>query len=211
LQPGVGFFVPVGLQFAVGGGEFGRQGRIEYYRQFVADDLFEFVQQLLSSSDAEGRDEYGALVLQGAVYGGFQAVFSVFPAFVVTVAVGAFEDQYVSFFRRLWCRQQRCVASAEVATKYDAGAVVVNLYIGGAEYVAGPLQANVYPVFRGVYYGVPLVIGQWQQALFDGSQVFFDQLPVAADAELEGVFQYQGQQFGRGPGADNGPGVAGGQ
>jgi len=71
-----GFLWPEALQVSVDAGEAAVQRRIQDHRQLVpgqavggvlVDDLFELVKQLLGAANAEGGDQHGALVLQGAL------------------------------------------------------------------------------------------------------------------------------------------------
>ncbi len=63
----------------------------------MVDDVFEFVEQFLGAADAEGGDQHGAVVGQGLLDDGFEALFACAAVFMKTVAVGAFEHQDVGF------------------------------------------------------------------------------------------------------------------
>ena len=67
------------------------------------DDVFEFVEQLLSAANAESWDQDCALVAQRMLEHFFQSRTSAAAIFVQTIAVGAFDDQNIGFvwdFRR---------------------------------------------------------------------------------------------------------------
>ena len=57
------------------------------------DDFFEFVEQFLRATNAEGRNEQAALVAEGVLAECLQALAAIFAALVQTIAVGAFEDE----------------------------------------------------------------------------------------------------------------------
>lgn len=111
-----GFGVPVVVQFAVGLGHALGQGGVEddgelgpiqrvgtglffiAQQRLAVEDVFQLVEQLLCSAQAECWDEDGALVRKGAVDGGFQALLALAAVWVQAVAVGTFEHQDVSAF-----------------------------------------------------------------------------------------------------------------
>lgn len=108
-----GFGVPVLVQFAVGLGHALGQGGVEddgelgpiqrvgtglffiAQQRLAVEDVFQLVEQLLCSAQAECWDEDGALVRKGAVDGGFQALLALAAVWVQAVAVGTFEHQDV--------------------------------------------------------------------------------------------------------------------
>lgn len=69
------------------------------------NQVFQFVEQLLGASDAEGGDDDGAFVFQGVLDGGLEFQAAVLAAFMDAVAVGAFNNEGVGFVRGLGGRQ----------------------------------------------------------------------------------------------------------
>lgn len=63
---------------------------------FVLDDLFQLVQQFLSTANTEGRDQYGALILQRMFDDGFETLTAIGTVLVQAVAVGAFKHEDIS-------------------------------------------------------------------------------------------------------------------
>jgi hypothetical protein len=61
--------------------------------QFAVNDLFQLVQQFLSTANAEGRNQYGALILQRMFDDGFEALTAIGTVLVQAVAVGAFKHE----------------------------------------------------------------------------------------------------------------------
>ncbi|SEL61039.1 hypothetical protein SAMN05444515_12415 [Ectothiorhodospira marina] len=77
--------------------------------------------------------------------------------------------------------------------------------------MAGALQAHAQVVALVLDEGVPGAVFQGHEAVVDFGEEAFDELLIAGEADLEGIFDHQGQQPGRGDGAEDGAGVAGGQ
>ncbi|MCY1295848.1 hypothetical protein D9M70_452080 [compost metagenome] len=183
----------------------------------AVDDVFQFVEQFLGAADAEGGDQHGAVVGQCLLDDGLQALLARAAVVVQAVAVGAFQHQGVGLPGGLRGRQQRGVAGAEVAGEDHAfpftalGIAQVALDVGGAEDVPGALQADARLQFGGVDQRVPGAVGERHEALLDEFQVVFQLLRVAAESELEGVFEDQRQQLCRGFAAEDRPLEAGGE
>ena len=60
---------------------------------FAVNDLSQLVQQLLSAANAEGRNQYGALILQRMFDDGFETLTAAGTVLVQAVAVGAFKHE----------------------------------------------------------------------------------------------------------------------
>lgn len=167
------------------------------------DDFFQLVEQLLRAAEAERGNQYRAFVLQGVLDNGLEALPALGAVFVQAVAVGAFQHEDVGALGRCGGHQQRRVGSAQVAGENDARVVArgrvgqVDFDVGRAEDVAGALQADARHKRVGFDQGEPLVVRQGQQALFDPFDIARYLFVVPAEAELECVFEDNGQQLGR--------------
>ncbi len=64
--------------------------------------------------------------------------------------------------------------------------------------MAGTLQADTRFQLFGIYQREPMLIRQRDEAAFNNVDVTFDTLLVAAEAQLEGIFKNDGQEFCRG-------------
>lgn len=109
------------------------------------NDVFQLVEQLLGAADAEGRDQHGALVAQGVLDDGFEALAAAGAVFVQAVAVGAFEHQDVCPFGRLGRHEQWRMWRAKVTGENDAFVLAgrwickVNFYVSGPKYMTSAL------------------------------------------------------------------------
>ncbi|MCY1552403.1 hypothetical protein D9M68_887960 [compost metagenome] len=84
------------------------------------DDVFQLVEQFLGAADAEGGDQYRAVVGQGLFDDAFQALATGAAVFMQAVAVGALDHQDVGAVRWFGCWQQRRIGRAQVAGEDDA-------------------------------------------------------------------------------------------
>jgi hypothetical protein len=66
------------------------------------NEVFEFVEQLLRTADAERWDDDSAAVFQGVFDGGLEAFLAGGAVFVDAIAVGAFEDEDVRALGGFW-------------------------------------------------------------------------------------------------------------
>ena len=73
--------------------EFERFQEHAYRLKFVVNDLFQLVQQFLSTANTEGRDQYGALILQRMFDDCFETLTAAGAVFMQAVAVRAFKDE----------------------------------------------------------------------------------------------------------------------
>lgn len=181
------------------------------------EDVFDLVEQLLGAAEAEGGDEDGAVVGQGAVDDGFEALLAVAAVAVETVAVGAFQDEDVGALRGLDRAQQWVAGCAEVAGEDDSVGVGaswvlhVAFDVGGAEQVAGALEADAAGGVVVVGQGVPGFEGDGVDVVVEQGDEAFDLGGVVGDAEAVGVFEDQGEELGGGFAADDRAAEAGGQ
>src|SRR5690606_21291666 len=115
LQAVPGIFIPKALQLLVGFGESAGKWRVEddgdlrpvdigrvflvlrfacrgwaLCRLAFMKNLFQLVEQLLRSANAERWNKHGALVRQGALDGGLQTLAAMRAVWVAAVAIGAF-------------------------------------------------------------------------------------------------------------------------
>lgn len=211
---------PEGSQFPVGPGEAAGQWRVQNHRQFVpgqgfvhsalwvaVEDVLQLVEQFLGTADAEGRDQDGALVLQGAGQYPLQPLLAFLSVFVVAIPVGAFDHQGVAAVGWLGCRQHGGVRCAQVPGEHHPVPArrpfYVAFHVGGAEDVPCSSQPYSYLAVAGAQGGVPLVVGQRHQAPFDHPQVAVYVLRPAAEAQFEGVLEDDGQQLRRGLAAED--------
>lgn len=214
------FLLPVGPQFPVGLGEAAGQRGVQNHRQFLpgqrfvhsalwvaVEDILQLVQQFLGAADAEGRDQDGALILQGAGQYPLQPLLTFLSVFVVAIPVGAFDHQGVAAVGWLGCRQHGGVRCAQVPGEHHPVPArrpfYVAFHVGGAEDVPCSSQPYSYLAVAGVQGGVPLVVGQRHQAPFDHPQVTVDVVWPAAEAQFEGVLEDDGQQLRRGLAAED--------
>lgn len=109
------------------------------------DDVFQLVEQLLRSADAEGWNEHRAVVGQGMFDNLLQALTSGAAIFMQAVTVGTFQYQDVGTAWRYAGLENRCAGRAEVAGEHDALAgftravLQVHFDIGGAKHMGGAL------------------------------------------------------------------------
>jgi hypothetical protein len=87
----------------------------------------------------------------------------------------------------------------------------VHFHVGGAEDVAGALEADADVVAFVVDEGVPGLVFERDEAAVHFFEEALDELAVAREADLQGVFDHQRQQPGRGHGAEDRAPVAGGE
>src|SRR5690606_56875 len=83
--------------------------------------------------------------------------------------------------------------------------IQIDFHIGGTNDMAGPLQADTRVQFVGIYQREPMLIRQSDEAAFNNVDVTLDTLLVAAEAQLEGIFKNDGQEFCRSLAAKNRP------
>ncbi|MNU10085.1 hypothetical protein D3C72_2570370 [compost metagenome] len=69
----------------------------------------------------------------------------------------------------------------------------IDFHIGRAEDVPGALQADAANQARAFVQAEPGFVGQGDDALLDQFDVALDLLLIATEAELEGVFEHDGQ------------------
>src|SRR5690606_9482277 len=79
------------------------------------------------------------------------------------------------------------------------------------EYVPSSLQADATAQVRLINQAEPGFVGQGDDALLDHLYIALDQFQVTAEAELEGILEYDGQQLGRRLAAQDRAFEAGGQ
>ena len=118
---------------------------------------------------------------------------------MIAITVRTFEYQYVSAVRWLRCRQQRRVRCTKVTGEYNPLLFAcpwisqVELNVGGTEDMAGPLETNTANEIVRVTQVEPGLVGQGNDALLNQLYITLDFFLVAADAELERIFQHDGQ------------------
>lgn len=93
----------------------------------AVDDLFQLVQQLLRSVDAEGGHQHRAAVAEGMLTQRLQALAAGFAAVVHSVAVGALQHQHLGAHRRLGRWDQRRVRRSQVAGEHHTLAGLAGL------------------------------------------------------------------------------------
>lgn len=183
----------------------------------AVDDVFQFVQQFLRTADAECGDEHRTVVFQCLGDDRLQALAASAPVLVQAIAIGAFQHHDVCPIGRLGRNQDGRMWCAEVAGKYDAlggacpGVLEVDLYVRGAEDMAGALQADAGMEFVGVRQGEPVLVRQGDDALLDERDVLLDLFLVAAETEFEGILEDDRQELRGGLAAQDWPVEAGGQ
>src|SRR5690606_35474033 len=120
------FLIPVRLQLSVQLSKACGQRGIEDDRHLqpitslASDDRFQFVEQLLGATDAEGRDKYSATVPQGLLQCALKTLSPGAPVFMQSVAVGAFQHLFICAIGNGWRRQYGRMGRAEITGEYDA-------------------------------------------------------------------------------------------
>ena len=79
------------------------------------DDLLDFIEQLLGSTDAESRDQDRTPVFEAGLNPFLQSLHTLFSARVGFVTIGTFQNQGVRSVRRFRRRKQGRVRGAQIA------------------------------------------------------------------------------------------------
>lgn len=143
------------------------------------------------------------MTLQGALDDRFEALPATGAIFVQAVAIGAFQHQVSGSLRCCRWHQQRCMRRAEITGEDHAFVLAarrvgqVDFHIGRAEDMPGALQANARDQLVVLDQSEPVLMRQRHEMLLDSLEVALDLRLVAADVELEGVLQHDGQEPGR--------------
>src|SRR5690606_22422615 len=112
----------------------------------VLDQVVQAIDQLLSSADGKSGDNYLAALLHGVANDVFQQVVGVLVGRVLTVAIGALQDQNIGLIDEHRIVENWPVGAAEVAaedqTRGLAVSIVLNIeaHDGRAQYMAGVVE-----------------------------------------------------------------------
>src|SRR5690606_26136581 len=113
----------------------------------TTDNRFQFIQQFLGATDAEGRDKYCAAVRQGLLQRTLETLSPGAPVFVQSVAVGAFQHYFISAIGNGRRRQEGRMGRAEITREYDTpppllqGIAHIALHPSRTQDMPGPLEA----------------------------------------------------------------------
>jgi hypothetical protein len=132
LHSALGFAIPTGSQGFINFGKLVGQGRIDNDVQIFPrdplcrqtfplsmNDLLDFVEQLLGSTNTKSRDQDCAPIFEAAPDLFLQSLHAFFSAGVSFVAVGTFQNHCVCTVRRLRRGKQGGIRSAQVTRKDD--------------------------------------------------------------------------------------------
>src|SRR5690606_11911502 len=135
------FLIPVWLQLSVqlskACGQRGIQDdrHLQPITSLATDNRFQLIQQLLGTTDAEGRDKYSATVPQGLLQCALKTLSPGAPVFMQPVAIGTLEDDDVGVVRDIRCGQDRRVWRSQIAREYDSSPT---LFLGVVDVTLNP-------------------------------------------------------------------------